>query len=154
MRYRAAGAGNRDITDIAEAPRFVAGVKGSVVGWDFDTALLYSESKVREQINGGYPAYTKILPLLNSGTVNFFGPSTPDVDAALLATNFVGDAFRIKSSLTSVAANGSRDVDASCPPDRSAWPSVPKAARKNTTSAPAPRSPAATSPAMAATSST
>ena len=110
VRYRAAGAGNRDITDISEAPRFVAGVKGTAVGWDFDVAGLYSESKVREQVNNGYPALTKILPILNSGNVNFFGPSTAAVDAALLATNFKGDAFRIKSSLTSLAAKGARDL--------------------------------------------
>ncbi|MEP7300681.1 MAG: TonB-dependent receptor [Caldimonas sp.] len=110
VRYRAAGAGNRDITDISEAPRFVAGLRGTLVGWDFDVAGLYSESKVREQVNNGFPALTKILPLLNSGTVNFFGPSTPDVEAALLATNFRGDAFRIKSSLSSLAARGSREV--------------------------------------------
>ncbi|MGZ5204370.1 MAG: TonB-dependent receptor plug domain-containing protein [Caldimonas sp.] len=110
VRYRAAGAGNRDFTDIAEAPRFVAGVKGTAAGWDFDSALLYSESKVREHDNGGYPALTKILPILNSGNVNFFGPNTPDVDAALLATNFTGDAFNHKSSLTRLTARGSRDL--------------------------------------------
>ncbi len=110
IRYRAAGAGNRDLTDISQAPRLVAGVKGAAVGWDFDVAGLYSESKLREQVNGGFPALTKILPILNSGNVNFFGPSTSAVDAALLATNFTGDAFHIKSSLTSLAAKASRDV--------------------------------------------
>ncbi|MEP6738747.1 MAG: TonB-dependent receptor [Caldimonas sp.] len=110
VRYRAQGAGNRDLTDISEAPRFVAGIKGSALTWDFDVAGLYSESKVREQVNGGYPALTQILPILNSGNVNFFGPSTPDVDAALLATNFKGDAYKIKSSLTSLGAKASKDV--------------------------------------------
>lgn len=110
VRYRAAVNGNRDFTDIAEAPRFVAGIKGTAVGWDFDAAALYSESKVREIDKGGFPALTQIMPLLNSGTVNFFGPNTPAIDAALLSTNFNAEAFRIKSSLTSLAARASREV--------------------------------------------
>jgi iron complex outermembrane recepter protein len=51
-----------------------------------------------------------VLPILNSGRVNFFGPNTPDVIAELRATNFSGTAFTIDSKLTSVAARGSREL--------------------------------------------
>ena len=110
VRYRSAVTGNRDLTDISEAPRFVLGVKGAAIGWDFDLAGLYSESKVREQVNGGYPIQSLILPILNSGNVNFFGPNTAAVDAQIGATGFTGDAFSIKSSLTSLAGRASRDI--------------------------------------------
>ncbi len=110
VRYRSALTGNRDLTDISEAPRFVAGVKGAAMGWDFDVAGLYSESKVREQVNNGYPALSLILPLLNSGNVNFFGPNTQAIQDQATAANFKGDAFTIKSSLTSLSAKGSRDL--------------------------------------------
>lgn len=110
IRYRAAVSGDRDITDIAEAPRLAFGVKGSGMGWDFDAAFLHSESRVREQVNNGFPALTQILPILNSGNVNFFGPNTPEVDAQLRATNFTGDAFKIKSSIDSLQAKGSREL--------------------------------------------
>jgi iron complex outermembrane receptor protein len=110
VRYRAAVNGNRDFTDTSTAPRLVAGIKGSAMGWDFDAAALYSESKVKEVDNDGYPSLSQIMPLLNSGTVNFFGPNTPDIDAALRGANFTGNAFQITSSLTSLAAHGSRDV--------------------------------------------
>jgi iron complex outermembrane receptor protein len=110
VRYRSALTGNRDLTDISEAPRFVAGVKGTTAGWDFDVAALYSESKVREQVNAGYPAYSQIMPLLNSGTVNLFGPNTTAIEDQARATGFVGDAFTIKSSLTSLAARASSEV--------------------------------------------
>jgi iron complex outermembrane receptor protein len=108
--YRASVNGNRDFTDIAETPRFVLGARGDAAGWDYETALLYSASKVREQVNDGYPALTKILPILNSGNVNFWGPNTADVDAQLRATNFTGDAFRIKSELGSVQGKASREL--------------------------------------------
>ena len=108
--YRSNETGNRDITDHSSAPRLVLGVRGLSGDWDWETALLRSESKVREEVHDGYPANSLILPILNSGRVNFFGPNTPDVVAELRATNFVGDAFNIKSTLTSISAKGSRDV--------------------------------------------
>lgn len=110
VRYRAAEAGNRDLTNIADAPRFTAGLRGTAAGWDFETAFLWSQSKVREIVNGGYPAYSQIMPLLNSGLVNPFGANTPEVQAQLRATSFLGDAYKIKSTLTSLAARGSREL--------------------------------------------
>ncbi|MEO8526432.1 MAG: TonB-dependent receptor, partial [Caldimonas sp.] len=109
VRYRGQ-TGNRDLTDTAQAPRVVAGLKGAVAGWDVDAAALYSENKLTEHDNNGWPQLTRILPLLNSGTVNFFGPNTPDVQAQLDATNFNQDAFKIKTSITSLGASASRDV--------------------------------------------
>jgi len=108
--YRSVETGNRDITDHSEAPRLVLGLRGLAADWDWETALLRSQSKVREQVNDGFPANSKILPILNSGRVNFFGPNTPDVVAELRATNFTGDAFNITSTLTSVAAKASREL--------------------------------------------
>jgi len=108
--YRAGVNGNRDFTDIAESPRFVGGLRGDYGGWDYEAALLYSASEVREQVNDGYPALSQILPILNSGNVNFWGASTPDVDAALRATNFTGDAFRIKSELGGVQGKATREL--------------------------------------------
>lgn len=108
--YRSNETGNRDTTDVAEAPRLVLGLRGLAAGWDWEAALLRSQSKVRQQVDDGFPANSLILPILNSGRVNFFGPNTPDVVAELRATNFTGDAFKIDSRLTSVAARGSRDL--------------------------------------------
>ena len=110
VRYRSVMTGNRDLTDISEAPRLVAGVKGAVMSWEFDVAGLYSESKVREQVNNGFPALSLILPLLNSGNVNLFGPNTQAIQDQAAAANFKGDAFSVKSSLTSLAAKASRDL--------------------------------------------
>lgn len=108
--YRSNETGNRDTTDISSAPRLVLGLRGLAGGWDWETAFLHSQSKVRQQVNDGYPAQSLILPLLNSGRVNLFGPNTPDIVAELRATNFTGDAFRIDSKLTSVSVKGSREL--------------------------------------------
>ncbi len=110
VRYRSALTGNRDFEDIAEAPRLVGGVRGSAAGWDFDGNVLWTQSKVRENVLNGYPAYGLIMPILNSGNVNFFGPNTAAVQSQIDATQFRGDAFSIKSTLTSAQAKASREV--------------------------------------------
>lgn len=110
VRYRAAESGNRDITDISEASRLAAGLRGTAAGWDFDSSVLYSSSKVREQVADGYPIYTKILPLLNSGTVNFFGPNTPAVRDQIRAANFTGESYNVTSTLMGISGKVSREV--------------------------------------------
>ncbi|MBI5257425.1 MAG: TonB-dependent receptor [Burkholderiales bacterium] len=110
VRWRANVSGDRDITDTSTAPRLAAGVRGVAAGWDVDATLLHSQSKVRETVNDGYPALTKILPLLNSGNVNFWGDNTPDVVAQLRAANFTGTAFEVTSTLQSLQLKGSREL--------------------------------------------
>jgi iron complex outermembrane receptor protein len=110
VRYRSNITGDRDIRNVSEAPRFVVGLKGMAAGWDFDAAALYTESKVREEVNAGFPLNSLIMPLLNSGNVNPFGPSTPEVEAQVRATQFTGESYRIKSSLTSLAARASKEL--------------------------------------------
>jgi len=108
--YRSQITGNRDLTDTAKQPRGVLGVHGVVAGWDFDGGFLYSETKLTEHVNNGYPSYLGILPLLNSGQVNFFGANTAEVQALADATQFRGDAYSTKTSIQSVAASVSKDL--------------------------------------------
>jgi iron complex outermembrane receptor protein len=110
IRYRSNENGNRDFTDTAEQPRGVLGIKGTLAGWDYDAAYLYGQTKLTEHYNNGAPLYSKLLPLLNSGRVNFFGPNTPDVLAELRATNFVGDAYSTKTSIQSLGGSASREI--------------------------------------------
>ncbi len=110
VRYRSVNIGNRDFTDIADMTRGVLGVQGTVAGWDFDVPLLYSQTDLKERINDGIALYSRILPLLNSGQVNFFGENTPDIQAQLDATEFHGEAYKTITSLMSLAPTASRTL--------------------------------------------
>src|SRR6266700_8214749 len=110
LRYRSFGTGLRDLTDISEQPRGVIGIKGSFMDWDFDAGFLSTETKLTERVNNGYPSLSAILPLLNSGQVNPFGPNTPEVQAELDATRFLGTAFTTKTSINSFSAKASREI--------------------------------------------
>jgi iron complex outermembrane receptor protein len=110
IRYRAVENGVRDTTDTNSNTRVTAGIKGDAAGWDWDAGLHYSKGKTVSHINGGFPLTTKILPLLNSGTVNLFGPNSPAVVAQLRATNFIGDTFVGESVNSGVQAKATREL--------------------------------------------
>jgi iron complex outermembrane receptor protein len=92
--YRTFDNGFRDTTDTNENWELIGGLKGAWHGFDWDGSLFYAEGTTTQRVNGGFQDYTRLLPIFNSGTVNFFGPNTPDVIALERSANFVGDAFR------------------------------------------------------------
>ncbi|MEO7206159.1 MAG: TonB-dependent receptor [Steroidobacteraceae bacterium] len=107
--YRDFANGVRLEQDTSDTTRAVGGWKGNLAGWDFDTAVLYSEVKVKEDLKSGFPLYSKIMPLLDGGTINPFGATTdPAALAAAKATEFVGEDFSSKTSLASLAGTASR----------------------------------------------
>jgi outer membrane receptor protein involved in Fe transport len=110
VRYRTFDNGFRDQTDTNENWEVIGGVKGTWRNWDFDGSLFYSEGKTTEHINGGFQDYTRLLPILNSGVVNFFGPNTPDVIALEQTANYVGDAFRGTSKNYGAQARTSGEI--------------------------------------------
>ena len=110
IRWRASAVGDRDTTDTSEASRLVLGARGTFSGWDYQTALLYSASDVKQKVNDGFVRLTQIMPLLNSGQINFFGPQTPEGQAALDATKFFGEALKTETSLLSLSGTVSTQL--------------------------------------------
>jgi iron complex outermembrane receptor protein len=111
VNYRDQANGPRNQTDQSDAGRFVLGVRGTVAGWDYDSGFLYSQSKVKEDLYTGFPLYSKVLPLFDSGIINPFGATTdPAALAAAKAAEFVGTVYRSTTSITSVNATASRDL--------------------------------------------
>jgi iron complex outermembrane receptor protein len=109
--YRDFANGPRLEEDTSDTTRAVGGWKGNLLGWDFDTSILYSEVKVKEDLKSGFPLYSEIMPLLDTGTINPFGPTTdPAALAAAKATEFVGQDWSSKTSLTSLGGSASRPL--------------------------------------------
>lgn len=111
VRWRAGIVGNRDTTDTAQSPRLAFGARGTMAGWDYDSALVWSQSRVTQTINDGFTRQSRILPILNSGNVDFFGNGTPaSVLAQINAVEFFGDALKTTSTLTSLGGKASREL--------------------------------------------
>jgi iron complex outermembrane receptor protein len=111
LNYRDEANGVRNTVSQADNIRFMTGVRGNLAGWDYDTGLLYSQSKVKEDLLNGYPLYSKLLPVLNSGRINPFGPTTdPKALADARAADFVGTNYNTETSTVSLDAKGSREL--------------------------------------------
>ena len=109
--YRDFANGPRLTEDTANTIRFVAGFKGDTAGWDYDSWFLYNQVKVTEDLEHGYALYSEIMPLLDSGVINPFGPTTdPNALAQANADTFVGQDFQSKTSITSLNGRISRDL--------------------------------------------
>jgi iron complex outermembrane recepter protein len=125
VRFRPFIIGNRDLDDTADAFRFVGGARGLIGGWDYDTNILHATSQVKEQLNGGFFRIADeatgpgVVPLLSGQVlgadgqplwVNPFGDNSDEVIAAARATNYVGQAFKTKTSLTGVQGKISKEL--------------------------------------------
>ncbi|WP_426177064.1 TonB-dependent receptor [Massilia sp. TWR1-2-2] len=111
LNYRDVANGPRQTRDNAESARFMTGVRGSWMNWDLDSALLYSESRVNEELLVGYAQYSKVLPILNSGVINPFGETVDKTAlAAAAAAEFRGTSYTTKTSTTSLDVKGSREL--------------------------------------------
>jgi iron complex outermembrane receptor protein len=110
LRYRTVEAGGRQIRDESTSGRFVTGLKGTAYNWDYDAGVLYAQSRLKEYDVGGYELYSELLPLLNSGVINPFGPSTPAAQQLLANTIYHGEAYDTKTQFTSFNGHASRDV--------------------------------------------
>ena len=111
VRYRALEAGMRDTTDTNTGWQLIGGVKGTIADrWDSDLSYSYSEGKLANHTNGGFPMYSRILPLLNGGTVNLFAPNTPAIQQQLRDTSFVGDVTVGKASTAAFNGKVSGDL--------------------------------------------
>jgi iron complex outermembrane receptor protein len=87
FRYLAADVGPRVSTIDSTFSRFLAGLKGNAAGWDFDTALLYSQTKVSNE-RTGYLQRNVAFALLNPTAANVAAANTNAAYAALPAGSY------------------------------------------------------------------
>lgn len=108
--YRDFADGIRQSLDTADTARVVGGIKGTAVGWNYDASVLFSQVSVYEDLQSGFPQYSKFLPLFDSGVINPFGPTPSSVLATVKADEFTGQDFSSRTSLTSFDASASRKL--------------------------------------------
>jgi len=110
IRYRCVVCGFRDQNDTNQAWQVVAGAKGTAWNWDFDGSFNYSQNTSKEAPKGGFFQYTQIVPLLNSGTVNMFGPNTDAIQQQVNALSVTKTLESSKLSGYGVNLTGSGDI--------------------------------------------
>ncbi|HEX4781647.1 MAG TPA: TonB-dependent receptor, partial [Usitatibacter sp.] len=109
IAVRSADAGNR-INDItADQTRFSSGFKGTVAGWDYDTALTYAQASDKLSVTG-YIQEQRYIAALATGNLNPFGPNDAVGQALLDGAKMEGDMRKSTSTMTEVDGKLSRDV--------------------------------------------
>lgn len=109
--YRDFANGIRQTLDTSNTTRVVGGVKGDAIGWHYNASLLYGRVALYDNLEHGWPLYSKIMPLLDSGVINPFGP-TQDQNALAQANadQFIGQDWATKTSITSLDASATRKI--------------------------------------------
>ncbi|HEV2441887.1 MAG TPA: TonB-dependent receptor [Steroidobacteraceae bacterium] len=109
--YRSFATGLRQTEDTSDTTRVVGGIKGDVAGWNYDTSLLFSGVAVYDNLQNGWAQYSKIMPLLDSGVINPFGPTTDaSALAAASATDYDQEDYSTRTSLTALDSSASRKI--------------------------------------------
>ena len=111
LLFRSYPTGLRKTQDISQNSRFVTGLRGNTLGWDYDAAFLYSKDKITQNLTGGWALTDQYLNLVNTGVINPFGPTASQaaLDQAQ-ATNYNGLLTASTTSITGVNGKASRDL--------------------------------------------
>ena len=90
--------------------RILAGVRSRQLGWDLDGAVAVNRSGAREHYVSGLVDAGRLSSAFATGLVNPFGPSGPDGDALLTASEVRGLARVSAGRTLSADLRGARDV--------------------------------------------
>lgn len=104
-----AGGGRSDITE-TQTDRVLVGAKGTLAGWDYDTAVVFSQNKGEIFFGPGKFSYAKLFPALQSGAINIFGPQDATSQAVLDGTLIKGRQQAANSKSTEFDFKVSRDI--------------------------------------------
>lgn len=94
-----AGGGRTDLTTINNE-RFTLGAKGTLFGWDYDTAVIRSINEGAISFGPGKFSFSKLTPLVNAGAINIFG-SQDATSLALLNSALLTGQENVATSKTS-----------------------------------------------------
>lgn len=97
LRLSAAGPRTNEVNAVAQ--RLVVGAKGTIAGWDYDTALNHSVSKVDDKYVDGYVRTSAFDSAFLTGKINPFGPSGAE-GTNLLNASKISDAARQSRATT------------------------------------------------------
>lgn len=110
LSWRPLETGRRNNFDASVTDRLLAGLEGTVAGWDYNTAISYSLGKARSVFNGGYVIDQRIIDGVAAGILNPFGMQDA-VGAEWLANSILsGEYLHARIHSAAVDARASREL--------------------------------------------
>jgi iron complex outermembrane receptor protein len=108
-RWRDLPNGSRADENINKQQRLVVELKGTLAGWDYQTAVSYNENKVKENLHG-YSDGGLISKGVLDGVINVFGDQSADGTALLNSASLSGNIMNAKGTSKTADFKASRDV--------------------------------------------
>jgi iron complex outermembrane receptor protein len=108
--WRGLELGPRTDNNKIEQSRFVGGLEGTIAGWDYSTAINWSQSKATDTWSAGWSRGSVLLPLLNGGQINLFGFNTPQALALLRTALIQEPVIQAKGTATEYDIRASNEI--------------------------------------------
>ena len=108
--WRGVELGPRTDQNEIEQTRMVAGLQGQIGSWDYSTGINWSQSKATDTWIAGWSRGSVLLPILNSGRINLFGPNTPEALAELRTALINEPVITAKGESTEYDVRASREL--------------------------------------------
>lgn len=108
LRLSEAGPRTNSVESIAD--RLLLGAKGTLAGWDYDTALNHAVNTVDDNYIDGYVRTSAFNNAYATGKINPFGPSGAEGAALLTAAKISDRARHSRGTTDSVDIKGSREL--------------------------------------------
>jgi len=108
ISMRAVPVGNRINDNVNEQLRVVSGVKGTMEGWDYDSAVTVARGAGKLSYQG-YISEPRFIAALATGKINPFGPNDAEGDALLRSTLMEGEMRKSSTTTTVIDGKASRE---------------------------------------------
>src|SRR5258706_10767253 len=109
IAYRSADVGKRTNDNTNDQTRLSSGFKGTMYGWDYDSAVTYARADDHLKYFN-YVQEPRFIDALRTGNLNPFGPNDAAGQQLLNGTRMEGDMRKSKSEITTFDGRGSRDI--------------------------------------------
>jgi len=109
IAYRSADVGKRTNDNTNDQTRLSSGFKGTMSGWDYDSAVTYARADDHLKYFN-YVQEQRFIDALRTGNLNPFGPNDAAGQQLLESTKMEGDMRKSKSEITTFDGRGSRDI--------------------------------------------
>ncbi|MEW6763725.1 MAG: TonB-dependent receptor [Pseudomonadota bacterium] len=110
ISWRPLETGRRNNFDASVTDRLLAGLEGTVAGWDYNTAISYSLGKARSVFNGGYVIDQRIIDGVAAGILNPFGMQDAAGRDYLANSLLSGEYLHARIHSAAVDARASREL--------------------------------------------
>jgi iron complex outermembrane receptor protein len=108
--FNTAPLGARQSRVDTSAWRAVLGAEGALMGWDYGTSLGYSRNHQDDRYQRGFVSLSRLRAAFATGLVNPFGPSGPEGDALLAASQISTDAHSATGTTVEAQFKASRET--------------------------------------------